>query len=462
MKKIKIITAVYTIFVSGLLFSESINDKVETTPYWLNNDYKGFYLSKTGFVGQSKKWLLSDSRSKALSLDESCQDASRQVAEFFSLQITSSTQSKLNVSKNQYSNIFNQRSSFKSNIELKGINRSDIFIKENKLDNYIISFCLIELSDKEIIETKARLEAEKQKINILLDKISSEIYENNYEKAKLSIVGLKNLNIDDEVISEYEKLLEERIKNNLVVSLTLDKNKYASGDMLGFNLLSNQNMYFSLFVKDGSGIKLIYPSQNNSNNFIKGGEIFIYPFINSSNKREFFRIPKNVDILDMTLFSSVDPLIMDFISNGFNGSFVSDKNSYQNFISSCKISVNCKVSSYEVSVESKLHKFTFSDVKVNINNEHKLSYDELFKEALKNKGILFDKIKGKKLIVNINVSTAFSSTIESDIYIVSASLFEIKDGSNVLINKARMTGIYNLDLLMGLIEKTSKSLLSKL
>lgn len=433
----------------------------KTTPYWLLDSYSGGSKAKTGFVGQSKKWSTQDAANQVRSIDEACKDASRQVAEFFSVRIESSVNSQLSVSGNEYFSRFEQNATIQSNVELEGINRSDTFTQYFDKQGYILSYCLIELTSTQINKTKKKLEKEQQKIDHLTAKIIEQLTENNFDLAKLSMAQLKSLNVDNGLIIDLENLLEELQEKDLRATLNLSKNAFRVGEYLSFTLASNNEAYVYVFLEGARNTRMLFPSPQSSFNLLVANEPLSYPLKVQVTEGEAYRLPKTTaENLRLRLVASVNPLNVDFLITSFSGYSISEEHSYHQFITDCELSTLCKVDAYEVEKETS-SQLKVSSYIVKVNGKSSSKYKSNFKQALRKQGVTLVK-SGKKVIADVTIDVAYSKRVDANIYVLSGELLQAdKNGEMNRLSRSRVTGIHDDKRLSALMDKLHNNLIKK-
>lgn len=435
---------------------------IEAKPYWLQNSYSGTQNGKIGFVGQSKNWTRQGATGHLDSVEDACKDASRQVAEYFSLRVQSSVKSETEVAGAQFFSHFKQSAAMQSDIKLEGIGRSDTYTVENIEENYLQSYCLIELTTQQVAQTKARLQKEQQKIDDLVQLIIKQMGESEFDKAELSIAQLKNLNVKKALIEDLALLLDEQKKKALRVDLSQSKSSFSMGENLSFTVASNQNAYIYVFLEGSKSTKLLFPSPQNGFNLLDSGKPLRYPLQSQIQEGEAFRIPETqADKFQLRLVAATEPQHINFLKTSFTGYYVSQEHSYQQYLADCGLSPVCKVYDYEVNLDKTADRLSVSGYKVKVNGKYSKKYNADVKYALKNNSVSLNK-KGKKILVDITVDVAYSKRIQADMYIVSGTLFEIERGNELSqISRTKVTGVHDKNRLPSLIRKLNDKLIKK-
>lgn len=448
------------LFNSGVSFAKEV-DSLEK-PFWLQEEFSGKRGGKTGFVGQSKKWNSSDPASKLSSIDEACKEASHQVAQFFRVRVQSNIKSQLEVTGKQYYSRFEKSADLQSNITLEGISRSDTFTQVNQEGSYLISYCLIELTDGQIQQTRSRLESEQQEIDNLISLTIEQISKHEFERAKLTMVKLKNQSVSDTLVDDLQLLLEEQQKQALSADLTLNKAKFGIGDYLSFAVASNQDAYVYVFLEGFKTTKLLFPSPQSSFNLVVPNEPLKYPLKTQITEGEAFRVPKSkASSYQLRMVAATEPQVMNFLNNSFTGYSVSDEQSYQHYLADCNLSLRCKVMDYEVSLATGKESFEVASYKVLVDGKSSSKEKTKLKKALRKNNITITN-QGKKLMVEITVDVAYSERVKADIYIISGDLLQLSDsGEWDSISHARVTGLHDEKKRSPLISKLYDKLIKK-
>lgn len=449
-----------TLLVSGGSIANENN--ALTKPYWLQDAYSGMHGGKTGFVGQSKKWNSNDPSAKLSSTDEACKEASHQVAQFFRVRVQSNIKSQLEVTGNQYFSRFEKSADLQSNITLEGINRADTFTQVNEEGSYLISYCLIELTDGKIQQTRARLEREQQEIDTLISLTIEQVSSNDFDRAKLTMAQLKNHNVSKTLIADLQLLLEEQQKKALRADLTLNKSRFGVGEYLSFAVASNQDAYIYVFLEGFRTTKLLFPSPQSSFNLVLPNEPLKYPLSTQIKEGEAFRVPKSkAKSYQLRMVAATEPQIMNFLNTSFTGYSVSDEQNYQQYLADCSLSLRCKVADYEVNLATGSSSFEASSYKVLVNGKSSSKEKAMLKKALRKNNITLTN-SGKKLMVEITIDVAYSERIKADMYIISGELLEkSRSGEWDSISRTRVTGLHDDKKRASLMNKLYDKLLKK-
>lgn len=436
-------------------------NKAQVKPYWLKTNYSGNWQGKTGFVGQSNKWHDQGSASQVQSIEEACKEASRRVAEFFSVRVQSSVKSQLNVAGEQYLARFEDSANIESDITLEGINRSDTYT-ESFAEGYLISFCLIELTTTQINQTKARLQAEQQALDNLIAQTVEQIVNNQFERAQLSIAQLKNKQASEELVKDLTGLLEEQQKKALRVDLTFSRLDYGIGDYLSFTIASNQNAYIYVFLEGGKSTKLIFPSPSSNANLLIKSEPLQYPLKVQVREGEAFRFPKSqTSEYLLRVIARTEQQAIHFLHSSFNGYSVANDYSYQQYISECRLAATCKEMLHKVKVESASKQLLVASYNVKVNGQYSKAQRAQLRNVLKQQRIEFTKT-GKDLLVEAQIDSAFSDRLKAQMYIITARLYELeKSGERNLLSRSKVTGLMDNKKLPILLEKLYQKLLKK-
>lgn len=439
----------------------SEQDGFNSKPYWLKPNYSGTWQGKTGFVGQSNKWNDQSSSSQVQSVEEACKEASRRVAEFFSVRVQSSVKSQLDVVGEQYQGRFEQSANMQTDITLEGIKRSDSYT-ENYTQGYLISYCLIELSSAQINQTKARLQALQQALDALIKESVKQINNQQFEQAKLTIAQLKDKGASEGLIADLTLLLEEQQKKALRVDLTFKQASYNIGDYLSFVIASNQNAYVYLFLEGGKSTRLLFPSPGSNANLVIASEPLQYPLAQQVREGEAFRFPKGKNRqYQLRLIAATEQQPITFLNSSFNGYFVDNSYNYQQYLADCRLSSTCKELIQPVLFDTSKQQLVVASYDVKVNGQYSKRQRNQLRNVLKQQRMSFAK-EGKKLLVEAQVDSAYSDRLKAQMYIISGKLFEVEaGGERNLLSRSKVTGLMDDKKLPGLLERLYQKLVKK-
>ena len=443
----------FLLFLLFISIFQPLSAKQNEEPYWLKSNYSGKHLGKVGFVGQSKTWNSQETVNETLLMDEACDNALKETAKFLGVRIISNVSVSTEANRLGTYQSSKQHSSMDSDVEIDGASRTATYVKQKKNSIYNSSYCLIELSSVQIRQIKLKRKKNKEYIDSLVVKMTGALNEKDFETAQLTIIKLKNTNVDKIIISELSKLLAE-LKLQLVEgNILLAKEHFKEGEYLSFIASTNHKAYVYIFLEGEEHTKMLAPSATRSFNLLAVDDVFQYPSKNQIKKRDAYRISKRMKKEpQLRLVTSIKPLQVNFVKSSFNGFFVSDEKAYQYFVLNCERRGACNVKKYNLLVE-KGSVFEISSYKIKINNKHTNAYNYDFERIMDSNKIISTK-NGNELVINIEINRSFSSRLGRDIYVLTGELININEvGERSKRNHSRITGEFDENKLHYLVSK---------
>ena len=442
--------------VNVLIFASSVH---QNKPDWAYDNYQLNSSSQEIFIGVSQIWKVTSKTGVQDALDQACNTARTQVAEFFEVKVSSKTTAQMNVSNEQFKNRFMQVARSETNIKLSGIKKSDTFVEYFDSGGKVKAHCLFALTRQAIDRVLDEISKDKSDLEILTNQTVTLILEKKYNEAEVKMAILKNKpNADFELIAELKKLLVEQQLNDLILNVSLARPSYGVGEILSPIIHVNKNSYVYVFVESKKFNQLIFPSPKNTFNLVENNSYIKLPLNSQVQTSEFYRIPSKLEgSLNITVLASIHPIHMSFITTSFKGYVVNDKTVFELRLAKCLSSPRCKLERLNVPLRGQIMARKYSSVIVRVNGQQQENEAKLAKELLKEQK-LFDLNSINILEIDIDGEKVYSSQMTSNLYVVKAKAMI----SENILARDKLNEIYNSARLRDTHEKAIKLLIRRI
>ncbi len=351
------------------------------------------------FVGVSKWYPLKDTFTKKTALKDALSDAYSQIAGYFGIKVTSSTDIQKYLTNKGISRNIKKEVKTKTSLFIFNIKPIKRYIEEK--EDYYRIWVLVKLDKNTERQLKENLKKDRQKLNLLKTQINKAINNQNLFLAQNLLIKAKSL--QSAVFDDELPLLEKRVKelkDNLIIPIiSLDKTLYKPNEEIKIKASLNRPGYLYLFYDNKDSIEMFLPNEF-QNNYIQNrlitfpnDDISIIAYENSIN------YPNKIIAL-----GSKHYIDFSFLSDDKDGVYIFyNKQKVKQKIKECLKKGKC----FKV---VKRFKIKNKNTKINISIQGPFKKEIL---AFLRKFKIDSTPNGKKIVIRIFPKTSYSNELQT-------------------------------------------------